>query len=32
MCAAQLGWTGSSPGYFQFWLKVIDSDGFMKLP
>jgi hypothetical protein len=28
MCAAQQGWTGVSPGMVQFWLKVIDTDGW----
>ena len=32
MCAAQLGWTGVSPGYVQWWLKVIDVDGFVRAP
>ena len=28
MCAAQMGFTGIAPGQVQFWLKVIDEDGF----
>jgi len=32
MCAAQLGWTSVDVGFVQFWLRVIDADGFGKMP
>ena len=32
MCVAQHGWTAIGGGQIQYWTKIIDSDGFGKLP
>lgn len=32
MCAAQHGWTAIGGGYVQYWTKVIDTDGWTKMP